>query len=143
MSAIDVRSSTDPGQPGRSTASGALLIVATGVILGVAYNALAAGLPWIAEDRAQDVARLELPVDPPTAGVPAAAGAPAPDPASYRTDETDPMAIAAPPPPRAAPAATALPEIPDLGRPILIELGAAKQFHDAGAALFVDAREAD
>jgi rhodanese-related sulfurtransferase len=34
-----------------------------------------------------------------------------------------------------------LPEIPDLGRPLEIELAAAKQFHAAGAALFVDARE--
>ena len=41
----------------------------------------------------------------------------------------------------AAPAAGELPEIPDLGRPLQVDLSATRKFFDARAALFVDARE--
>jgi rhodanese-related sulfurtransferase len=50
----------------------------------------------------------------------------------------DPLAIAT----GSTGAGEGLPEIPDVGRPIEIKLSAAKKFFDAGAALFVDAREA-
>jgi rhodanese-related sulfurtransferase len=44
--------------------------------------------------------------------------------------------------PAAAPS-PGLPEIPDLDRPLQVDLGATRRFFDAKAALFVDAREAD
>jgi rhodanese-related sulfurtransferase len=130
-------SATRTAERSSGVALGAIVIVATGTVLGAAYNELAAELPWIARDLTADVARL----DTSASATPKAPGAEAhaADPAAYTTDETDPMAISGGGAPAAAPA---LPEIPDLGRPILIELGAAKQFHDAGAAVFVDAREA-
>jgi len=114
----------EPVERAGSVVVGILTILATGAALGAAYNKVALGLPWIAEDRTKDPARL-------------AAVAARPDYSDYATDETDPMAIGDRPPA----SASSLPEIPDLGRPILIELGAAKQFHDARAAVFVDARE--
>lgn len=40
----------------------------------------------------------------------------------------------------AEPEATDLPMIPDLAQPIQLQLGAVKKFHDAGAAVFIDAR---
>ena len=42
-----------------------------------------------------------------------------------------------------APSTADLPEIPDLGRPLQVDLGATRKFFDAKAALFVDAREPD
>lgn len=40
----------------------------------------------------------------------------------------------------AEPAETDLPAVPDLAQPIQMQLGAVKKFHDAGAAVFIDAR---
>jgi 3-mercaptopyruvate sulfurtransferase SseA len=40
-------------------------------------------------------------------------------------------------------AGAGLPDVPDLGRPIAVDLDTVKRFVDAGAALIVDAREAD
>jgi rhodanese-related sulfurtransferase len=114
-------------------ARGMLAIVVTGALLGFAYNwiGLAArpawGLPWIAEDRATGLATLEGSAPP---AVPASPGG------GYgRTVSDDPMAI-----PGGAPA-QGVPEVPDLDRPIEVQLGAVRQFVDAGAALIVDARE--
>jgi rhodanese-related sulfurtransferase len=40
----------------------------------------------------------------------------------------------------AEPTTTELPAIPDLAQPFQLQLGAVKKFHDAGAAIFIDAR---
>jgi rhodanese-related sulfurtransferase len=109
----------------------ALGIVLAGVVLGGLYNWLglegspAWGLPWIAEDR---VAALEA------LGTVAAVEAAPPEPLG--TDLNDPLAIPA------EAGGPVLPEVPAVGRPVQIEIGAVKQLFDAGAALIVDAREA-
>lgn len=107
-------------------------ICLTGLVLGLVYNWFGLhsprgwGLPWIAEDR---VAQLE-------ASVVVGEGSPdAQDP--YFTDVTDPLAVAS-----EAPRPQELPEIPAVGRPVQIELGALRRYVDAAAALVVDAREA-
>lgn len=112
------------------------VIVAVGLALGLGFNALGRagrpprGLPWIAE--ARTIPSLE------EAQAGAKPAAPASQPLAPAQVSDDPLAIAT----GSAGAGEALPEIPDVGRPIQIRLSAAKQFFDAGAALFVDAREA-
>lgn len=68
------------------------------------------------------------PSPPPAPAVPAAATV-------VPADMTDPMGIAA------VPEGNDLPVIPDLGRPLQMQLPAVKRFFDAKAALMVDARE--
>jgi len=111
---------------------GAITLTFIGAALGVAYNATGRvsspqwGLEWTASDRFADLPTLE-------AAAPRAQEA-APD--SFRTNVSDPMAIGA------APVAAAnVPQVPDLDRPMQIQLDAAKQFFDADAAWFVDARD--
>jgi rhodanese-related sulfurtransferase len=58
------------------------------------------------------------------------------NPGSYTTNVSDPMAIGT-----EAPVAGHVPDVPDLDRPIQVELRAVKQFFDQDAAVFVDARE--
>jgi len=108
------------------------LLVTVGIVLGLGYNALGRagnpprGLPWIGEAKVLET--LEQARES-TSGTVPAAKAPVSD---------DPLAVG-----RSAPGtAEGLPEIPDVGRPIQIGLAAVKSFFDAGAALFVDAREA-
>jgi rhodanese-related sulfurtransferase len=108
---------------------GVISIVGVGVALGIAFNWLglggqpAWGLAWIATDRAAEMASLESVAAAPVGAAPA-------------YDVNDPMAV--PPDTRQA---DGLPQIPDLGRPVKIDLGAVKQLLDAGAALVIDARE--
>jgi rhodanese-related sulfurtransferase len=76
--------------------------------------------------------------------VPPADPAVAPETAPARTEPPQPVASApaadAPEPePEAKPAAP--PEVPDVGRPLQVQLQAVKQFWDAKAALILDARE--
>ncbi len=112
------------------------VIVAVGLALGLGFNALGRagrpprGLPWIAE--ARTIQSLE------EAQAGAKPAAPPSQPSAPVQVSDDPLAIAT----GSAGSGDALPEIPDVGRPIQIRLSAAKQFFDAGAALFVDAREA-
>lgn len=121
--------------PGRSRgaeaglARGVVTIVLVGVALGVGFNRLGLdgrpswGLPWIAGDR---LAALESLDDV----------APAPDtarPAGGYNEISDPMAVTG--------GYDELPEIPVLDRPVQIQLDAVKRLFDAGAALFVDARD--
>ena len=119
---------TTGGRTG-STASGVSWILLTGLLLGIGYNWIglrskpAWGLSWIAEDRTALLAEMPKIVAVETTGSEA-----------YATDVSDPLAVGT---------TTALPEIPDVGRPVQIEIEALKQFFDAGAALIVDAREPD
>lgn len=149
--------STDRGRSfpaGAGLARGMAAIVVTGMALGLGFNYLARqtgpgrGLAWIAEERKLD--KLEDHQSPTgdfrasVAGVQAAAtvASPPPAPPSPRpgallvpADMTDPMGIAA------VPEGNDLPAIPDLGRPLQMQLPAVKKFFDAKAALIVDARE--
>ena len=112
---------------------GAVLLILIGAALGIAYNAMGRishpqyGLKWIAEDRFGNLPTLEA------ADVAADGDA---ETRSFRTNINDPMAIGAAPQ-----LARNVPEVPDLDRPMQIQLEAAKQFFDAGAAWFVDARD--
>ncbi len=96
-------------------------IVLVGIALGVGFNGLGLGseaswgLPWIGEDRVASMPVLEN-LDPP---------------AGYN-DLTDPMAVGG---------GGDLPQIPDLDRPIQIQLAAVKQLFDAGGVVLIDARE--
>lgn len=105
--------------------AGTLLVA--GLALGLLYNFIglksqpAWGLDWIAEERTF--------ADLPAVALDGSAPAPA-------AVSDDPLAI-----PAAAVGAN-LPPIPDVGRPVEIELGALKAWFDAGAAVVVDAREA-
>ncbi len=95
-------------------------ITMLGIALGVVYNWRGLdgrppwGLSWIAEDRGSGLAALD-----------ALDGASA-----------DPMALV-------DGASGGVPEIPALDRPVEAGLLQVKRLHDAGTALFVDAREAD
>jgi rhodanese-related sulfurtransferase len=117
---------------------GVVSIVAGGILLGAAYNAFGLssrnpwGLSWIGTDKLSRLPRVEsIPADDPTSAE-ASTGS------SLWTDIDDPLAI-----PGSAARAPALPEIPAVGRPVQIELAAAREYLDAGAALFVDARDPD
>ena len=107
---------------------GALLILLTGVLLGTAFNWFGQrsrpqwGVAWVGTDKVAEM--------PTLSATPAAA----PDPGDYRTDINDPMAI----PAGAATTTAGLPEVPDLDRPIQIELAALKQFVDASAVILID-----
>jgi hypothetical protein len=102
------------------------LLVAVGVVLGTGYNALGlqAGSDWgIAWKGVALIETLWDEVQAVDTETP---------PQGHVSD--DPLAPAAVP-------ERALPVIEDFGRPVEIGLKAAKQLHDAGAALFIDARE--
>ena len=118
---MDERRVESPHDLGRGVAT----ILVVGVALGVAFNAFglypkpAWGLPWVGVDRVAELPKLDaLPATAPTRGYAANA---------------DPMAVGA--------ASDGAPEIPDLDRPIQIDLAAVKQLYDAGQVFFVDARE--
>lgn len=105
-------------------ARGIAAILCTGLILGGAYNLLGLksrpswGLDWIAKDKLDSLPALS---DGDAAG-------------EYRTNVSDPLAVP-------LPADSSLPEVPDVGRPVQIELAALKKFFDARAAVIIDARE--
>lgn len=112
-----------------------LVIVLVGILLGIGQNWLIArgapakALPWIAQEKKLDHLEELIPT-----GEPAVAAAAAVEPVEPApTDAAKP----APPPATEEP----LPEIPDLGRPLQMQLPAVKRFFDAGAAVIVDARE--
>jgi len=114
----------------RGLLRGVLGIVLVGVALGVAFNVLGQdrwGLPWIGEDK---VAALESLDD-------LVPQAPVEQPSGGYNQINDPMAVGL------AAGSTDLPEIPDLDRPIQIDLDAVKRLFDAQAALIVDSRETD
>jgi len=118
---------------GKEALRGIVVILVCGVLLGLAYNWFGQiseqnwGLSWIAEDKLAAFAESEL----------VSAGEPVGDD-DYWTDIDDPLAV-----PASAAVDLGLPEIPAAGRPVQIELQALKQYFDAGAALIIDARDAE
>ncbi len=111
-------------------ARGVLTIVLVGIALGVGFNGLGLGsaaswgLPWIGVDEVASMPQLgDLAGDDENR-----------QPASGYTDITDPMAFGG---------GGDLPQIPDLDRPIQIQLADVKQLFDAGAVLLIDAREGE
>jgi rhodanese-related sulfurtransferase len=151
---------------GAATLRGVLIIVLAGLALGALHNALGQasrpprGLAWVKQAEAtislEALQRDTITVAPTTDTAPAirdtAAAAPTatPAPAAAPLPKSAAPSPAAPAPgttpPAPPPAATAptgdLPVIPDLDRPIQIELATLKKLHDAGAVLVVDARTA-
>jgi len=135
----DESSRQSAGERKGGPAAGAAAIVLAGIVLGLAYNAFGLsadrlwGLPWIAENK---LAGLEK-VGDSSGG--AGSGEAGPGiPQSYSTNLDDPLAI-----PGSAFDGGGLPEIPAVGRPVQIELGALRAYFDADAALIVDARDPD
>ncbi len=117
------------------------VLVTVGIVLGLGFNALGRagkpqrGLPWIGETRKlESLEDAQAGAKPPESA--AASAAERSQPAAPVSD--DPLAVAT----GSAGAGEGLPAIPDVGRPIQIQLSAARKFFDADAALFVDAREA-
>lgn len=101
-----------------------------GLALGFAFNWLGQGsragwgLSWIGKDRVAEMPSL----------TDLGSGTPTPEPSSGYNEITDPMAVGA---------GTEAAQIPDLDRPIQSELAGVKRLFDAGAVVFVDAREPD
>lgn len=111
-----------------------------GTVLGLVYNHVGLGadkpwgLAWIATDRVEEFSELPVIGAAPSA-VPVVASDDPLAPPPVVSD--DPLA----PPPTSAPALS-LPEIPDVGRPVPINLDALRQFVEADAAMIIDARDA-
>ena len=110
------------------------LLVGIGVVLGLGYNTLGLqegagwGIAWKGVDHFGDF------VDDADTVAAVEDEGPGDADAAYPAVSDDPLA----PPPVPD---QKVPEIPDVGRPVKIELIAVKQLHDAKAALFIDARE--
>ena len=132
-------------------------IVLTGIVLGLGFNHLALqvhrGMPWIPEKKVfqslDEVTQQAPPAQPAqTSPLPAA-----PEPPKAQTTAAAPTphekappakAKEAPAPAPAAPAAAAAPsslDVPDTGRPLMVQLPKVKEFWDAKAALILDARD--
>jgi len=151
---------------GAATLRGILIIVLAGLALGALYNSLGQasrpprGLAWVKQAEAtislealqRDTVAIAPTTDTttsaratavaPPATTPAPAAAPPPKSAAPSPAAPAPATTPAAPPPAATAPAVALPVIPDLDRPIQIELATLKKLHDAGAVLVVDARTA-
>jgi rhodanese-related sulfurtransferase len=143
-----------------ATLRGAVVIVLAGLALGALHNTIGRtsrpprGLPWSATAnvplRLEALQDAPVTVVPPNGVVALDPGKPAaprvgpakPAPSAQRTTTTTtPTPAATTPPPASAPA-SALPVIPDLDRPVRLELASLKKLYDAGAVLVVDARDA-
>lgn len=121
------------GDGGGAVLRGVAVIVLAGAALGLAQNALLRrgeppqGLAWIAEEVRLDHLEDVVEVTSATDGVPSA---PVVD---------SPFAVAPSPPEPSS----GLPDIPDLGRPLQMQLPAVERFQQADGALFLDVREAE
>ncbi len=124
-------------QSARELLGGAVIIVLCGAALGIVFNLFGLisehpwGLSWIGQDKLSLLAETEMvgsewPQE-------AAGGI---ETGGYWTDIDDPLAV-----PAGAPESEGLPEIPDAGRPVQIEIGALKKYFDAKAAVIIDARD--
>jgi rhodanese-related sulfurtransferase len=152
---------TDP--PAERVGRGIAGILLTGALLGLGYNYLALqgppphrGLAWITEPKVfQDVetllAQQAQPAQasplPSTSAVPPVVPQPPPEKAPAVAVPRDPAEAVQKPPsptqtqvPPQAPAQGSL-DVPDTGRPLMVQLPKVKEFWDAKAALIVDARE--
>lgn len=126
---------------------GALAVVCLGAALGVLHNFVglqsrpAYGLSWIAQDRSGDVFVLESSGgDDGVVEAPGAGQLPPMEEGVY--DEVDdPLAILTETAPEASVAGADLPELPDLPRPIQLQMPVARKFQEANGALFVDSRD--
>jgi rhodanese-related sulfurtransferase len=127
----------DGTETGSKLWQGVIAIVATGALLGVAQNALVRygnpkdGLAW-----RYTVPTLDSLDDVVKAASPTAASADDAKPGGAHPlppDMNDPLQLGA--------AAAGVPDIPDVGRPIQIQISKVKTFFDAKAATIVDARE--
>jgi rhodanese-related sulfurtransferase len=119
---------------------GIAAILATGSLLGVAQNALVRqgspkdGLAWRYE-----VPKLDAldPATPVASAAATAAPSPSPSPSSSAPlppDMNDPLGLGA--------ASAGNFDVPDVARPLQIQISRVKQFFDAKEAVFVDARDA-
>ena len=131
----DVLSTTSRRDADGAPLRSIMIICLAGTLLGASYNWFGLqgprgwGLPWIATDPLVEMASLEMVAMPP--GTAPAEGS---DP--YATFSSDPLAVAGDPMPDPS-----LPEIPAVGRPVQIELGAVRMFVEAGGAFLIDARD--
>lgn len=118
-----------------------LVIVAAGIVLGLVYNWLGLqnpggwGVSWVGQDKVAGIlAMAPVTASPDHDGI----SRPISDDPLAPAVSDDPLA-----PPASARPAGAVPEIPDVGRPVPIDIGALEQFVAADAALIVDARDAE
>jgi rhodanese-related sulfurtransferase len=131
---------SDGSETGSRLWQGVATILATGCLLGIGQNALVRagdpkdGLAW-----KYTPPKLDLLEDVSASGAaaPAAAADGAPGGASpLPPDMNDPLQIGA-----AAPTASGVPEIPDVPRPMQIQIAQVKAFFTAKAATIIDARD--
>ena len=117
----------------------AALIAVVGIVVGFLYNHLGLqakpvwGMAWIQVPQGEaatldDVLAATPGLDPSEDDFPMATGD---DPAGMSFDTA----------PSGTTTAAAPPDIPELGRPIQMQLPAVKSFHDADAAIIIDSRE--
>jgi len=150
----------EEGEHVGATLRGVVFIVVAGLALGVLHNLIGQasrpprGLAWV--KHADEADSLEVLQDnvvslAPTTGAvaPESSAATAPPrslkPASVAATPSKtaaPVPATPPTPPPTVAHASALPVIPDVDRPIKLELASLKMLYDAGAVLVVDAREA-
>jgi rhodanese-related sulfurtransferase len=122
----------DGTETGSRLWGGIAAIVLTGSLLGVAQNAIVrygnpkSGLEW-------SYAPPTLEALPDAAPATAAAAAPAGSDAPLPPDMNDPLGLGA--------ASSGMFDVPDVPRPLQIQLSRVKQFVDANAAVVIDARE--
>lgn len=127
------RARREPTEAGGELVRAAAIMLLAGAVLGATYNWIGLrsrpswGLSWIASDRLAELQSGETVV---------ASGA-ASESQGYTTDISDPLAI----PGGSQAGVKGLPEIPAVGRPVQIEIGAVKEFVDMAGAVMVDARE--
>jgi rhodanese-related sulfurtransferase len=159
---------TEPRNPEPLRLRDVAALVLVGVALGVLYNAVQRSespersLAWVqAKRRVVSLGTGAPPADSlapggaTTAGAPPAAAPAAAPPAAAPVRQAQPKAAPATPPAHApAPAepaaadrpvaaTAAVPDVPESREPREVGTDAARAFHDAGAAVFVDARSAD
>lgn len=129
------RAAAPSGETGTGLLQGAALIVLLGAALGIAQNALLLrptppqGLAWIAEEVVLDDLEAVLGKGPADGAAPGGAPPPVVD---------SPFAMAP-----EAPGDSGLPTIPDLGRPVQMQLPMVRQFQEAGGAVIVDVRDGE
>jgi len=154
------------GEHVAATLRGVVFIIVVGLALGTLHNSIGRasrpprGLPWVTS--ADEVISLEALSRDGVAVTPTTGAGTSDTSAATTPPIAEPAPVAAPPARTAAPApaapspvapatppasptpvtpAGALPVIPDVDRPIKLELALLKKLHDAGALLVVDARE--